>query len=163
MGLQSNMGGMKIRFIQNCFRFKGRPKNLFMQVVTIYATESVTLVKFLMPRIDVSRITTSIALWRVERESPLVSYPNLDPWRCSLQISLSKYWSPVFGILCSELPKRSDYCFSCSIQDFTVHYYFGTVMWNIFYRKRNSRNSSTKITTPSICTTINNSCEKCPT
>ena len=29
--------------------------------------------------IDVSRITTSRALWRVELESPLVSHPNLDP------------------------------------------------------------------------------------
>ena len=35
-----------------------------------------------MPRIDVSRITTIRALWRAERESPLVSHPNLDPWPC---------------------------------------------------------------------------------
>ena len=42
------------------------------------------LVKFLMPRIDVRRITTSRALWRVERENPLLSHPNLDPWYYSL-------------------------------------------------------------------------------
>ena len=51
-----------------------------------------------MPRIDVSRITTSRALWRVERESPLVLLPNLDPWyiyggRREIGISGSLIWS----------------------------------------------------------------------
>ena len=50
-----------------------------MQELQLTPPRALRLVKFLMPRIDVSRITTSRALWRVERESPLVSYPNLDP------------------------------------------------------------------------------------
>ena len=57
----------------------------------------------------------------------------------------------LYGFLCLVLLQTFRLLFRFLYSRFLVDCYFGTVIWNmLFYRNRNTRNSSAKITTPPI-------------
>ena len=84
---------------------------------------------------------------------PLWIVPDHNILQLTNFIIYSTYWNPIIGFLWLELLRTFRLLFRVLYSRFLVDCYFGTIIWNmLFFRNRNTRNSSGKITTPPIPT-----------